>query len=406
MNRNETPDAPVPGGPPPSPEPVHTLPEARQLTRARARDLGTLILKYGRRHLPAPATEKSAPPEPPRVTGTHALALRYLRLIPGLLTALFVVSMLWDFDGMHVTLLGRTLALDGLLRLTSVSGLIGFLTNWLAITMLFQPRKRRPIFGQGLVPAQRERVIFRLARAVSTELINEEIIQQKVQESGLITKYRDMGLQVSRNILEDPDFRSDFRDLVGDYVAKVVRSSEVRSRLAEVVIERLEHYAGEGLSGLALRAYRYFNEEDFQQRVEKAINEIPSALDAVLDTSESFLDRLPDRIEARAEDIERWVTHTVLAFIGQLDIYGMVRGNMEKYDEAQLEHLLKSSTNEQLNYIKYLGGVLGFFGGLVIWEPALALGAFLLIGGGLALVDVALFKRRQTRETPNPDESS
>ena len=113
----------------------------------------------------------------------------------------------WDFDGVSVSLLGRELVVDGLLRVLSVGGLIGFFTNWLAITMLFNPRERRPVFGQGLIPAQRDRVVFRLARAVSEELINEEIIKQKIQESGIIRKYSDLGLEVVRGVVHDPDFR-------------------------------------------------------------------------------------------------------------------------------------------------------------------------------------------------------
>ena len=40
--------------------------------------------------------------------------------------------------------LGGVLPLEGLLRIISVSGLIGFVTNWVAITMLFNPRQDRP----------------------------------------------------------------------------------------------------------------------------------------------------------------------------------------------------------------------------------------------------------------------
>jgi hypothetical protein len=54
----------------------------------------------------------------------------------------------------------------------------------------------------------------------------------------------------------------------------------------------------------------------------------------------------------------------------------MILENMQRYDERQLEELIKNSSNEQLNYIKYLGGVLGFFGGLVIWQPLPALLTF------------------------------
>lgn len=377
----------------PDVEPVHTIPEARQLTRARARDLKSLLVRYGKRHLPpSPPAVEPPPPAPPRVTGSHDLALRYLRAVPVVLGALFVISFVWDFEGVVVSVLGFELAVEGLMRITAVSGLIGFLTNWLAITMLFRPRERRPIFGQGLIPAQRERVIYRLAQAVSTELINEEIIQQKIQESGIIRKYSDLGMEVVRGVVHDPDFRDDLRALVVDYVARVVGSEQVRNRIAEITIEKLEAFAGAGLGGVALRAYRFFREEQLMDQIDAAVTEIPDALDTLLLESDVLLDQLPDRIEARSEDLERWITKLVLGFVGRLDIYQMVLDNMRQYDERKLERLIKTTSNEQLNYIKYLGGVLGFFGGLVIWQPVLALAVFGLVGGALLGLDALLYR--------------
>ena len=64
------------------------------------------------------------------------------------------------------------------------------------------------------------------------------------------------------------------------------------------------------------------------------------------------------------------------------------------YDEKRLEDMLKRATNEQLNYIKYLGGVLGCIGGLVIWQPIPSLIVLGAIGGVIYGVDVVLFRLR------------
>ncbi|MFV1979950.1 MAG: DUF445 domain-containing protein [Rhodothermia bacterium] len=363
---------------------AHTLPEARQISRARARDLGTLLLKYARRHLPSDAVdERHTDREPERMDTNHDRLIAVLKIVPISLLALFATSFFWDFDGMHTSFLGKTLPLEGVLRIVSVSGMIGFLTNWIAITMLFQPRKRRPLLGQGLIPAQRERVVARLAQAVTDELINEDIIKQKIQESGVITKYRLAAVSTVRGVVEDPEFREEVKDLLVDYTGRVLNSKEVRTRLAEITIERLEAHAGTGIGGLALRMYRYFREEDFQNRLDAVIKELPKTLDKVLDQTDHLLDQIPARLEGRADDIERWATATILGFVEKMDIHQMIVENMQAYDERQLEELIKNSSNEQLNYIKYLGGVLGFFGGLVIWQP---LPALLFFGGAGATV--------------------
>lgn len=368
--------------------------EAREVTRATATDFRHLLSKYVRRYAPPSQDKTKSVAEPPRLAGSHAALLPLLQIIPWFLGITFVASFFWDFPGMELSLFGTVLPLTGLLRIVAVSGLIGFVTNWLAITMLFNPRVERPLFGQGLIPAQRERVIFRLATAVSEELINEEIIKRKIEENQIIPKYREMALGVTRGVLEDPEFRTELKGLTSSYLQTVLTSPEVRMRIVAFVVEKIESYVGQGVGGFALKAYRYVNEDDFTKRIDSAIESLPTQLDIVLDEMDSLLDRIPEKIEARSEDIEEWATRVVLGFVENLDVYGMVMSNMLAYDEGRLEDLIKKSSNEQLNYIKYLGGILGAFGGLVIWQPVPALIAFGVAGTVLYAADEIIFRIR------------
>ncbi|MGA7305680.1 MAG: DUF445 family protein, partial [Rhodothermales bacterium] len=359
--------------------------------RARVRDLGALVVKYAKRYLPPSEDEPEARPSmTPATMLIGSRVLWVLRTVPPILIALFAASFIWDFDGESITVFGRVLLLEGVIRIVSVSGMIGFLTNWIAITMLFRPRERRPLLGQGLIPAQRDRVIQRLAQAVTEELINEQIIKDKIQDSGVISRYRERAVSVVRGVIEDPEFRLDVKQLVVDYAARVLGSSEVRIRLAEIATEKLQDHAGRGVSGLALRVYRFFREDEFQERIDAAIADLPHTLDRVLDETDHLLDSIPAKFEDRADEIERWATTAVLSFVGQMDIHGMILDNMRRYDERRLEELIKNSSNEQLNYIKYLGGVLGFFGGLVIWQPIPALIFFGTMGALVIALDVLL----------------
>lgn len=369
------------------------LPQARAETRARAHDLWALLKKYGARHAPS----AQLPPPPVRIPlpiDTPVAALRYLRLTPALLTILFALSFVWDFPGMSFSLWGRSVALDGLLLVLSVSGLIGFLTNWVAVTMLFQPRQRRPIFGQGLIPAQRERVISKLAQAISEKLINPQLIHQQIEDTNLIPRSREAALHVVRGVIEDPDFRADLKRLVTDYVGHVVADTRVRQELVRVIIHKMEQQAT-GVSGVVLGLVRHFKEEELHAKIDAAIRELPGSLDQVLDRGHYLLDTIPSKLEARSAEIEEWVTHALLHIVQQLDVYGLLIANMSKFDETQLEDLLKNTSNEQFNYIKYLGGVLGFFGGLVIWQPVPALILFGVLALVLWLLDETLMRIRK-----------
>jgi uncharacterized membrane protein YheB (UPF0754 family) len=308
------------------------------------------------------------------------------------LLLVFAASFAWDFPDATFTVAGYTIVVEGLLRITSVSGLIGFLTNWLALTMLFQPREPRPLIGQGVIPAQRERVAYRLAQAVSDELINEEIIIQKIHESDLTARYRDLALSITRDVTGDEAFRAEFKSILDDYFREVLSKPDVKQRIIDFTEAQIEKNVNKGLPGLALRVYRTVGEEAFQSQLREAVEQLPQAVRPILDEAEPYLERLPEQLERRADEIEVLLTQVVLRFVRSINIQKIVLENVRAYDERQLENLLKRTTNEQLNYIKYLGGVLGVIGGLVIWAPVISLLSLAVLVPAVWALDEALFR--------------
>jgi hypothetical protein len=344
-------------------------------------------------HLPESSEEDPVIEEPPKRTGSYAQWLPVLRALPWILGALFGLSFVWDFPGVTVSVAGYSIVLEDLLRYTTVSGLIGFGTNWLAITMLFRPREERPILGQGLVPSQRERVAYRLAQAVSDELINKRIIMEKIRESGLAAQYRDLLVAVAGDVVTDDEVRHELKILLRGVLRDVLSTPSVQDRIADFTAEQMEQNA-EGLPGVALRTYRLFGEDDFQKRLREATRRLPEAIDPLLDEMNPVLDRLPAYLERHGTTIEEILTELILRLVDTLDVQRIVFENVRAYDEQQLEMLLRRTTNEQLNYIKYLGAVLGIIGGLIIWAPAAALAVVTTLGFTIYAVDEALFRTR------------
>ena len=337
---------------------------------------------------------------PPRQTGGYARWLPVLRALPWVLGTLFAVSFVWDFPGVRFTVAGYPIVLENLLRFTAVSGLVGFGTNWLAITMLFRPRAPRPIVGQGLVPAQRERVAYRLAQAVSDELINKSLIKQKIRESGLITEYRDRLVAAAGDVVASDAVRAETKALLRRVLHDLLSTPAVQDRIVDFTVERVEEHASDGFSGLALRTYRFFGEADFRERLYEAVEQLPAAVDPLIDEVDPWLDRLPARIERHGDALEDTLMQVILRLVDAFDVERMIYENVRTYDEQQLELLLRRTTNEQLNYIKYLGGVLGIVGGFIIWAPALALVVFTALGLVIYALDEALFRARATGAGP------
>jgi uncharacterized membrane protein YheB (UPF0754 family) len=314
---------------------------------------------------------------PEKKESKHKVLLKLLFLFPIFLIVTFITSFYWDFDGIQTTLFGYLIEFDGLMRILSISGLIGFLTNWLAITMLFRPAKKRPIFGQGLVPAQKDRIAYRLAAAVSEDLINPNIIKQKIQESNAIAKYRAQATEYIREVIDDPEFRSELKILAVNYVDEMVAQPDVRANIAESIIHQIENNIEENsFEKVALKAYSFIKGQEMQSLVEDALTKLPGGVEKGLDKLDSFLDTLPDKIEANSSTIENVVTSLLYKLINQLDVHALVEDNLREYDEQRLEKLIKNASNDQLQYIQYLGAVLGTFGGFIIWKP---IGSLLLL---------------------------
>jgi len=71
-----------------------------------------------------------------------------------------------------------------LMLIPLVGALIGWCTNWLAIKMLFHPRRPRgwgPFKVQGVIPARRGAMSTSVATTIQRELINEEDLAQTLE---------------------------------------------------------------------------------------------------------------------------------------------------------------------------------------------------------------------------------
>lgn len=339
---------------------------------------------------------------PPRQTTEHPWLMKLLLVVPYLLLAVFITSFFWDFDGMSTSVFGFYFSFDGILRIVSVSGLIGFLTNWLAITMLFRPTFKRPLLGQGLIPAQKDRIAYRLSRAVSEDLINPQIIKRKIQDSRAIAKYREKATIYVKNIIDDPEFRENLKVLVVSYVDEMIADPEVRSSIAKKLIVQIDEAIEENsFEKVALKAYSFLKGQEMQDMVESALIKLPTGIENGLNKMDAFLDELPGKLDEHGSVIEEMVTGLLYKLINQLDVQALVEDNLRQYDEKKLENLIKNASNDQLKYIQYLGAVLGTFGGFIIWEPIASIIVLAFIISLTLSADVLILTLQKRRNKSN-----
>lgn len=372
------------------------LETAKRTTKEHARHLWHIIKRHTR------ISDMARPPvskkQPERKTTYSNTLISILSAVPYLLLLLFTASFFWDFDGLSTTIWDYNLQFEGLLKILSVSGLIGFFTNWLAITMLFKPAEKRPILGHGLIPAQKNRIAYRLAQAVSEDLINPEIIKKKITESDIISRYRELSTRYIKNIIDDPEFRSDLKQWVVAYLDEMIADPEIRAALAKRILTQIEEALhNKSFEKIALKTYTFIKGREMQHIIEEALVQIPTSVESGLDKLDDLLDELPQKIDENSENIENVVTTLLHKLINQLDVHALVEDNLRSYDEQHISNIIRSATNEQLRYIQYLGAVLGVIGGFVIWEPLLSVVILLSLSGLLLTLDNIIFKYSKNR---------
>ena len=364
-----------------------------------------------------PVTEPSDLPldDPPPTLSVPTRIL--VQAIPWVLGIMFVASFFWDFDGLYVSLSwlpwpnvpART-SLEGLMMIMSSSGIIGFFTNWVAITMIFRPRKPHPILGQGIIPAQRENLIERTATGIERELIGPEVIKKAVADSGVVREFLMQVQEALEGLMNDQSFRQRIRETMRLYLEGALNSEELRGQVTDLTFVGLERSIDNNVVGKAVKAMlkipkgRGLVQSRLRNIVDQAFDEKPKGLDMVLDKFDGLLDTVPAKLSEHVDTIEEWSTIAAQNFVGNLDIRAMVIDRLEEFDDRKLEELVKYSSDDQLNYIKYLGGILGAIGGLIIFNRTIALPVL----GGIVLVVVGLDQllliisrhRKNRRNTP------
>ena len=178
-----------------------------------------------------------------------------------------------------------------------VGATIGYLTNYVAVKMLFRPRipiGLGPFKVQGLLPKRRHDISKSIAATVENELIS-------IRDLSLILKKLDL------DPLIDEVVDSSFDSVEG------TRKSEILSRINTTI----NAYLG--------------------SRVKKSLS--------------ANKDKL---IGEFIHEIEK-----------NVDFRNIIENNIEAFDLDQLENIVQRVSSKELRFITIMGGVLGFFVGLL-----------------------------------------
>lgn len=271
----------------------------------------------------------------------------------------------------------------------SISGLVGFGTNWIAIKMLFHPRVR--VLGtQGVIPARRADLARAVAATIEEHLISADRMHKLLVETGAVSRTLESLSDKLPGLLSDPAARhlahNEIRRLIQQAVSTV--SEDARTRLKKKM-RSTGLAAASGAAATAafgpiagLFAVGAAKSGVMDPLVDKVLNDMVDELQGsgALDRAAAgIVEEMPKAAKSLLSNSElkgrltELVSHASEDLLGAIDVKGLIETELLAHDDAELEALIDRVASNELVFIQVIGGVLGAFAGLaLIWPWLLA----------------------------------
>lgn len=143
-----------------------------------------------------------------------------------------------------------------------IGAVIGYITNWLAIKMLFRPHEEKRIFGikipftPGLIPKERFRIAKSVGETVGTHLLSSDMLAEALKSEGVnrhikvwihekIESIKESNYTIEEQLkkLTGDDYekvRLLINDRISDYIYSLLKKDEIQSLLSEKLKENFE----------------------------------------------------------------------------------------------------------------------------------------------------------------------
>ena len=285
-----------------------------------------------------------------------------------------------------------------------VGGVIGYITNDLAIRMLFRPRKALYIgrfhvpFTPGLIPSQQGRIAQSIGSVVSGQLLNEETLRQTLLSQGTLDTLRKKITTFLRVLSKDertvydclrqPEIRGK-----ADISVDALQQKLTDALCAKIVDARLGYAVVDSVVGdkmdfitqnpLFSRLIDGNTQGAIREKLAEKVNELiaekaPDASAAIVSHyKEELLNARLCDLYAKYQDREEKIVDGILDLyvnilggnLGRLlkaiNIEQIVVDKINGLDAAQLEATIFGIMKHELKAIVYLGALLGFLMGFI-----------------------------------------
>ena len=287
-----------------------------------------------------------------------------------------------------------------------VGAVIGYITNDIAIRMLFRPHQPKYIMGvhipftPGIIPKEKSRIATSIGKAVSENLMNREVLEKSLLSDDMLAK---MGAaidefvatqsqnqetieQFARHYLSDEDIDA-MRNDVTSGIVKMITGKLQDSRLGDSIAHMAtEHALEKTRNSLAGRLGADLLMQPLAQPIEKLmakhINEIlqnnsqQMIQNLVTEESDHLMEMTMSQvITSHSEQLAQVksgifnayrviITEHLPRILQDIDISAIIEDRINEMDMAEAEAIILDVMKKELRAIVWLGALLGSIMGI------------------------------------------
>lgn len=287
-----------------------------------------------------------------------------------------------------------------------IGAIIGYITNDIAIKMLFHPRKPIYIgrwqlpFTPGLIPKEKHRVARSIGNVVSNQLLNSDTLVNVLTSDDMLQKMRNgMEAVIEKNRINE--------DTIEDTLLKVAPAEVVDNTVSDIkenttslvygklvgmhfgeaisihILQKLNYKLGEMTRGVLAS---FFDENlvksvavSIGEMIDKAISDhsreivetvIGKETDKLMNTRicdliVQYEDKLPSAMDFIVDTYVSTVKNNLAQVLQGINLAKVVEDKIASFDVVQLEQMIFGIMKKELNAIVYLGALLGFLMGWI-----------------------------------------
>lgn len=288
------------------------------------------------------------------------------------------------------------------LIVTPIAGaIIGYITNDLAIKMLFHPYEAKYIFGHkipftpGLIPKEKDRMAASISQMISEKLMTEDILRDNLLSDEVLQKINNAIAEYCTKLQQDSQtigdkittffeqeevelFESKITESLSNIVNNKLTNANLGTKLADQAIEHFKKNAG-FIEQVGIAALGSTLNEKIAATIDNIITTQAKPLskeiihngmnDILAKPVNSLLDGNEEQVENIKSAVLKFYKNTINEqlprIMDTINLQQMVENKIKEMEVKEMEDLIFGIMDKELKSIVYLGALLGFFMGFV-----------------------------------------